>query len=104
MKTTHNPLQTSTKEGTDRARAYRYYLHGLTCKEIGKLIDLSPRTVERYSQLDKWREKAKPQPLVERARLLHQQGVSYAGIAKALQISKATVFNYVKAKTVKFTK
>ncbi|MEZ0541246.1 helix-turn-helix domain-containing protein [Fibrella arboris] len=98
MKPTHNQAITSTTEDTDRARAYRYYLHGLTCKEIGKLLDLSPRTIERYSQLDRWREKANPQPLADRARILHQQGVSYAGIAKALQISKATVYNYLHAK------
>ena len=99
MKTTQKQTPASTTEANDRARAYRYYLHGLTCKEIGKLLDLSPRTVERYSQLDKWHQQANPQPMADRARLLHQQGVSYAGIAKALQVSKATVFNYVKAGT-----
>ena len=96
MKTTHNKALLSATEDTNRARAYRYYLHGLTCKEIGKLLDLSPRTVERYSQLDQWREQANPQPLADRALALHQQGVSYTGISKALQISKATVYNYLR--------
>lgn len=84
---------------TERIRAYRYYLKGLTCIEIGKLLDLSPRTVERYSQLDKWRQRANPQPMADRARLLHQQGMSYAAIARTLAVSKSTVYNYVKEET-----
>jgi transposase len=94
MQTTQDPGP--IPPNTDRARAYGYYLKGLTCKEIGKLLDLSPRTVERYSQTDKWQQRANPQTVADRARTLHQKGFSYAAIARTLAVSKSTVYNYLR--------
>lgn len=91
------PTQTNSTNSTDiRERAYRYHLKGLTCLEIGKLLDLSPRTIERYSQTDKWKERANPQPLAARAKTLYKQGLSYAKIAKTLRVGKSTVYNYLR--------
>lgn len=84
-----------------RSRTYRYHLMGLTCSEIGKLLDLSPRTVERYSQTDQWRERANPQPLAVRAKTLKQQGFSYAQIAQTLGVGKSTVYGYLKGNQLK---
>jgi transposase len=99
MSTQQTAKAAPTADETARARAYRYYLKGLTCTEIGKLLDLSPRTVERYSQVDKWHKRANPQPIADRAKQLHRQGMSYARIAKTLAVSKGTVYNYLKAGT-----
>ncbi len=80
-----------------RERAYQYHVKGLTCAEIAKLLDLSPRTVERYSLAEKWRERANPQPLAERAKALQKQGFSYAQIARTLAVGKSTVYGYLRS-------
>ncbi len=96
MKTTQAPPD---NPATVRERAYQYHVKGLTCSEIGKLLYLSPRTVERYSQTDRWRERANPQPLAARAADLQRQGFSYAQIARTLGISKSTVYAYLRTKS-----
>ena len=98
MNTTQVNTSTDT---TNRARAYGYYLKGLTCREIGKLLDLSPRTVERYSLVDRWRERANPQPLADRAKALQKQGFSYAQIAQTLGVGKSTVYSYLRVHQLK---
>jgi DNA-binding CsgD family transcriptional regulator len=84
------------KTQTVRERALGYYLKGLTFSEIGKLLDLSPRTIERYSQLDEWKAKVNPVTLQQRAKELKERGFSCAAIAQMIGVSKSTVFNYLK--------
>jgi len=73
-------------------KAAGYYAKGLTYQEIGKLMDISPRTAQRYvkeaggNQQD--REKTKRQ----RAFDLHAQGFSYSQVARKLRVSKTTVY------------
>lgn len=69
---------------------------GLTCKEVGKLLDLSARTVERYSQKNQWKEKLSVKTVEQRAYELHEAGKTYEEIAKALKVSRATAYNYMK--------
>lgn len=80
-----------------RERALGYHLKGLAFSEIGKLLDLSPRTVERYSQIDEWKAKLNPVSLPQRAKELKERGFSCAAIAQMIGVSKSTVFNYLKA-------
>ena len=96
MKSTQPPPSTPANI---RERAYEYHVKGLTCAEIAKLLDLSPRTVERYSLVEKWRERANPQPLAERAKVLQKQGFSYAQIARTLAVGKSTVYGYLRGKS-----
>jgi predicted transcriptional regulator len=84
-----------------RERAFNYHIKGLTFLEIGKLLDLSPRTVERYSQVDEWKAKANPVALPQRAKELRKRGFSCATIAQMIGVSKSTVFNYLKSLEIK---
>jgi DNA-directed RNA polymerase specialized sigma24 family protein len=76
----------------ERARAY--CLRGLTAGEIGKLLDISPRTVHRYIAQSGCREISAPKTIHEKAFELSKMGYSYAEIAKKLRISKSTVYNW----------
>lgn len=80
----------------NQAKAYRYYVMGLNCQEIGKLLDLSPRTIERYMQVGKWKETTSGKTIEAKAYELHERGKTYVEIAKVLQVSKGTVHNYLK--------
>ncbi len=73
-------------------RISRYYLMGLNGKEIGKLLDISPRTVQRYISESGTRETTEPKTIQQKAFELSAKGFSYAEIAKRLQISKTTVY------------
>lgn len=74
----------------------KYYLMGLNAKEIGKLLDVSQRTVQRYLKKGKVKENAAAQTLPQKALLLKKQGFSYTEIAKKIKCSKTTVYNYIK--------
>jgi transposase len=75
-------------------KIYKYTLKGLNTKEIGKLLDLSDRTVQRYKKQSKCNPKTQPKTLHERALELHAAGFSYAEIAKKLRVCKSTVYNW----------
>lgn len=84
------------KETTKEKEIYKYYLLGLTNKEIAKLTDLSERTIQRVIKECHFKELAKPQPIAERAQSLRAKGLTYVEIAKALKCSKTSVYNYLK--------
>lgn len=44
---------------TTKKEAFRYYCLGLTSKEIGKLLDLSYRTVQNFMSAENWKQKKK---------------------------------------------
>ncbi len=81
---------------TRKAKAQRYFLMGLNSTEIGKLLDISPRTVQAYMQAGRWREKKTPALIKQRAYEMKIDGWTYREIAEALQVSKGTVYNYVR--------
>lgn len=89
-------MKNTNRQPDAQAQALRYYVMGLNCEEIGKLLDLSPRTIERYQQKGQWREALNGKAVEEKAHELHQAGKSYAEVAKILRISKGTAFNYSK--------
>lgn len=69
-----------------------YYLKGLNYKEIGKLLDISPRTVQRYMKESDCKERLEPKTLQLRAVEMHASGWSYSEIAKKLKVSRTTVY------------
>lgn len=73
-----------------------YYLKGLNYKEIGKLLDISPRTVQRYVKESGCRQLSEPKTLQQRAVELHLRGWSYSEIAKKLKISRTTAYTWNK--------
>jgi transposase len=58
---------------------------------------LSARTIERYSQDDRWKDKASYDTRIERVRQLRTKGFSHTEIAAKMGISRSTVYNYLKA-------
>lgn len=86
----------SSEQNQIQAKAYRYYVMGLNCQEIGKLLDLSARTVERYMQIGGWKEAVQCKTIKAKVYELRQSGKTYAEIASMLQVSQGTVFNYLK--------
>ena len=76
-----------------------YYAKGLTYAEIGKLLDISSRTVQRYitaSEIKK--ELDAPKTMQQKAFELSAKGFSYAEIAKKLRVTKTTVYNWHRKK------
>ena len=78
-----------------------YYLKGLNYKEIGKLLDVSPRTVQRCIKENDIKELAEPKAMQQRAFELSGKGFSYSEIAKKLQVSKTTVYLWHKKRKIK---
>jgi len=84
-----------TTEHKEKAR--KYYLMGLNLHEISVLLGCCPvRTLEKWQLSDKWTELKQPESLKIRAYELHESGKSYTGIAEILQISRVTVWRYIK--------
>ena len=77
-------------------RGFKYYCMGLNSKEIGKLLDLSHRTIQGYMRQGNWKAKRKPKGITKRIKELHNIGFSYTGIAKQLNISRSTVYNHLR--------
>lgn len=70
-----------------------YYLKGLTYAEIGKLLDVSSKTVQRYiSDCNIKEEINQPKTLEQRAIDLHNTGFSYSDIARKLKVSRTTAY------------
>lgn len=69
-----------------------YYLKGLNYKEIGKLLDISPRTVQRYIKDGECKQLKQPKTKQQQAFDMHRQGFSYSEIANKLKVSKTTVY------------
>lgn len=55
-----------------KEKAYEYYAMGLTSKEIGKLLDLSFRTIQNYMTVDGWKEKREAQRERERKKMIRE--------------------------------
>jgi DNA-directed RNA polymerase specialized sigma24 family protein len=74
-----------------------YYFKGLNSREIGKLLDISPRTVQRYLQQTKLKNSVKPKPTrPQKAVEMHVNGWSYAEIAQKMNVCKTTVYLWCK--------
>jgi DNA-directed RNA polymerase specialized sigma24 family protein len=81
---------------TIQQKALRYYLLGLNSKEIGKLLDLSPRTVQRYMSEGKFKSQRQVKNLSAKAFEMLNKGYTYKEIAKAVGKSKTMVYYYIK--------
>lgn len=77
-------------------RITRYFNMGLSSAEIGKLLDLTPRTVQRYLKKYDIRNEQKALPLEEKAYQLVQQGKSYSQVGAIMRVSKTTVYKWMR--------
>ncbi len=73
-----------------------YYLKGLNSREIGKLLDISSRTAQRYMQSAKCKQLTAPKTREQKAVDMHKNGWSYAEIAKKMKVCKTTVYLWCK--------
>jgi hypothetical protein len=69
-------------------KAFRYFTMGLTAKEIGKLLDLSQRTIEGYITRGEWKRPTDDCTIIEKALSLVDSGKSYLETSKILGVSK----------------
>jgi len=80
----------------------RYVAMGLTYAEIGKLLDVSSRTIQRHISATELKnelvELAEPNTIQKTAFELSAKGLSYAQIAKRLRVTKNTIYNWHKQK------
>lgn len=103
-KTAQKPVKQRNKYTADQKEtAQRYYLMGLNMQDISKLLgNCSVRTLEKWQLAGKWTELKQPKAIKTRAKELHESGRTYDQIAEILQISRVTVWRYIKS--VKQTK
>jgi len=83
------------KEET-KTKAFKYFCLGLNSKEIAKLLDLNYRTVQGIMSREKWKDKTKFQGVESQAMELKEKGLSVTEISKTLNISRVTVYKYMK--------
>ena len=81
---------------TIKTKAYHYFLMGLNSKEVAKLLDISFRTVQNYIRVGKWKQSRYPTNLHYEVLKLYESGLTYPQIAKKLNISRASVYIYLK--------
>lgn len=87
--------KTYTPEQKEKAR--KYYLMGLYLPEISKLLDGVPvRTLEKWQLTDQWTKYKETQPIKARVYELSKSGKSYNEISKILNISRVTVWRWLK--------
>ena len=82
-------------------KGFYYYCLGLNSKEIGKLLDVSYRTVQNWMKLYKWKINKTPQPIKKVVFEMSNNGVTYNEIANKLNISRSTVSNWIKQQKTK---
>lgn len=81
----------------EKRRAKKYYLIGLNLHEISKLLDGVPvRTLEKWQKNDNWTGERELKNIKLRALELKEGGKSYSEISEILEISRVTVWRYIK--------
>lgn len=77
-------------------RVYKYWLKGITSKDIALLVGVSSRSIRRVIKAKDFKNSIEFTPLPVRAYQLKQKGLSFTEIAKTLKIGRSTAFLYVK--------
>ena len=90
-----NNNKKTTPEQT-RKKAYKYFLIGLNSKEIAKLLDISFKTVQSYMLKYKWNANRKRNNFKIELLKMYELGKTYNELAEMFNISRATVYNYIK--------
>lgn len=71
----------------------KYAKMGLNANEIGKLLDISPRTVQRYLKMDETTQTAQRK---EKAVQMSKAGYTYKQIGDTLGVSKTAVYLWMR--------
>ena len=75
-----------------------YYARGLNYKEIGKLLDVSSRTVQRCVKESNLSNQQEHKTIQQEAFELSAKGFSYTQIAKRLKVSRTSIYLWHKRK------
>mgnify|MGYP000340761347 CR=1 FL=1 len=90
------------KKQDNQQKALRYFMMGLTAREIGKLLDCSFRTIERYVLDGRWKRPTDNRTMKEKAwELVVNDGKTYLEASEMLGVSKSTIYNYIKCQKPK---
>lgn len=90
------PKKRQTYTLDQKASAKKYYLIGLSLVEVGKLTDTPNRTIEKWYKSENWKSQKEVSNIKIKANDLFLSGKSYQEIAVILNISKPTVYRYLK--------
>ncbi|MDR0420432.1 MAG: helix-turn-helix domain-containing protein [Prevotellaceae bacterium] len=95
IKVLNKELETELHKEKRAEKIKRYFTIGLTYVEIGKLLDVSSRTIQRYITANEVKKEViEPKALQKKAFELSAKGFSYAEIAAKLRVTKTTVYNW----------
>lgn len=83
----------SDKQYILKRNVLKYARMGLNVAEIGKLLDISGRTVQRYLKMG---ETTQTTQRKTRAVQLSKEGYSYMQIAQTLGVTKTSVYNWMR--------
>jgi transposase len=83
--------------GKKQKKAVGYCLKGLTAAEIGKLLDVSPRTVQRWIKANRETLQPQPPPVKNVCWELWKRGISIKRICEKTGLSRSTVQRKIKA-------
>ncbi|GHT02008.1 hypothetical protein AGMMS49525_04530 [Bacteroidia bacterium] len=88
-------LQKEQQKEVYAEKVKQYFAMGLTYYEIGKLLDVSSRTIQRYVAAHELKKECPaPKALQQKAFELSAKGFSYREIAERLQVTKTTVYTW----------
>ncbi|MFI3304802.1 MAG: helix-turn-helix domain-containing protein [Rikenellaceae bacterium] len=91
---TQTPRQRYTAEHHETAR--KMYLRGLYLSEIGVLLSIPVRTLEKWYTLGRWSLLKGCPDIKKRALELKRSGRTAKEVAEILQINPSTVFRWIK--------
>ena len=86
----------TTIEKNIKEKAFLYYAKGLTVKEVGKLLDVSYRTIQNWQVDEKWTDKLSPDNIKLKCVMFKEKGLTYKEISHLLKISTSTIQRYIK--------
>lgn len=97
-KKTNKVVKSRNKYTADhKEKARKYYLMGLNLNEVSKLLDGCPvRTLEKWQQAENWTKLKQAENIKIKTMELQESGKSYTEIAQILEISRVTVWRYIK--------
>ncbi len=90
-------VQRVTHDKSEKDKAAKYYIMGLTLPEISKLLDNTPvRTLEKWQLAGKWTSLRNCSSLFQQVLQLHEAGKSRKEISLLVNRDESTVYRWIK--------
>ena len=81
-------------EDSDKLKARKYYLLGLSISEVSKLTDFPVRTLQKWQSKEEWVKEKKCENLKLKLIELRQQGKTFKEISIIFNISISSIWRY----------